>query len=104
MRAFVLPLLLLAACATPTTMEYLNAQKGYIAHSGYVFKTTLSSPSVKKLKDGTAYTATTDGGSVMLYNIKRDARGKRREERTFELKPGDIFVNGRPLSYVLIKR
>lgn len=104
MRAFVLPLLLLAACTTPTTMEYLGEQKGYVAHSGYVFKTTLTSPTVKKLKDGTAYIATTDGGSVMLYNIKRDARGKRREERTFDLKPGDIFVNARPLSYVLIQQ
>ncbi|MHC4449679.1 MAG: hypothetical protein ACYS0E_05995 [Planctomycetota bacterium] len=104
MRAAVLPLFLLAACATPTTVEYLGKQKGYVAHSGHVFKMTLASPKVKKLKDGTAYTVTTEGGSVMIYNIRRDARGKRREERTFELKPGDIFVNAQPLSYVLIQQ
>ena len=104
MRAVVLPLFLLAACATPTTREYLSKQKGYVAHTGHVFKMTLSSPKVKKLKDGTAYTVTTEGGSVMIYNFKRDARGKRRVERTFELKPGDIFVNAQPLSYVLIQR
>ena len=97
-------LLLLAACATPTTAEYLGKQKGYVAHSGFVFKTTLTNPSVKKLKDGTAYTITHEGDSVLIYNEKRDARGKRREERAFELKPGDVFVNARPLSYVLIKQ
>ena len=97
-------LLLLAACATPTTAEYLGKQKGYVAHSGFVYRTKLTNPSVKKLKDGTAYTITQEGDSVMIYNEKRDSRGKRREERTFELKPGDIFINARPLSYVLIQR
>ena len=100
--ALVLPFLLVG-CTTLTTAEYLRKQEGYIAHSGFVYRTTLENPKVEKLKDGMAYTATTKGGSVMLYTEKRDRFGKRRVERTYELKPGDKFINARPHSFVLMR-
>lgn len=104
MRRAIVPLTLLVGCASPTAAEYIARQEGYAAHSGYVLKTTLPNPSVKKLRNGTAYIATSGGGTVVLYNETRDAQGKRRTERTFELKPGDQFINARPLSYVLIQQ
>jgi len=96
--------LVLAACGTTTTQQYLGEQEGYIAHSGFVLSTTLSNPRVKKLKDGTAYIVGPDGGTVVLYNEERTQFGKRRNERTYELREGDQFINARPLSFVLIRR
>ena len=104
MRRAIVPLTLLVGCAAPTTAEYLARQQGYVAHSGYVLKTTLDNPSVRKLRNGAAYTATAGGGTVVLYNETRDSTGKHRTEQTFELRPGDQFVNARPLSYVLIQK
>jgi len=97
------PLLLLSACRS-TTAEFLREQEGFVAHSGFVLKTTMNAPAVKKLKDGTAYTCRNEGDSVVIYNEERTRFGTRRNRRTFELKPGDVFVNSRPLSFVLIRR
>jgi hypothetical protein len=104
MRRAIIPLTLLAGCATPTMAEYLARQEGFVAHSGHVLRVTIPNPAVTKLKNGTAYTATAAGGTVVIYNETRDSSGKRRNERTFDLRPGDQFINAQPLSYVLIQK
>ncbi|MEM8885929.1 MAG: hypothetical protein AAGD14_17830 [Planctomycetota bacterium] len=94
----------LAGCASPTLDQHMNEQSGYTVHSGFVRKTVMTNPQVKQLADGTAYTSTQEGDSVVLYNEVRDRRGKRDVSQTFQLKPGDQFIKASPLSYVLIKR
>jgi len=85
----------LAACATPTR-EYLAEQSSFRVVPGFVISLTdLHDPVVEKLKDGVAYTVTQPGCVVVFEN-------ERRERTTWELEPGDRFVNSRPYSYVLL--
>jgi hypothetical protein len=91
-------LLLLASCAATTTDSFLATQRGFDVKSGYVIRMRdLHDPKVRKLADGVAYTVTKPGCTVTLES----GNGQRQE---FELSPGDLFVQSRPLSHVLRKR
>ena len=104
MRASLLLLLLAAGCAT-STAEYVQSQPGYRAVGGYVKQVRgLENPEIRKLKDGTAYTVTVEGCTVVLYGGRKDLRTGQYDYREFELKPGDQFVNSRPVSFVLIRQ
>ena len=103
MKRALLLLCLLAGCAS-TTAEYIGRLKGYRVVQGYVYKLDgLTDPKITKLKNGTAYEVTTEGCTVLMYFDERDPRTRRRLEKEFQLKPGDRFINSRPLSYVMIK-
>lgn len=102
---FALPLIFVAVGCKSTTAEYLDEQRGYRVVSGYVKRLEgLDDPEIEKLKNGTVYTVTTEGTVVEMYFDKRDPRTRRRWRRTFELMPGDKFINSRPFSHVLIKQ
>jgi len=104
MRALaLLPLIFVVGCVSSTT-DYVQSQKGYRVVAGYVKKLDgLENPKVRKLQNGTAYTVTTEGCTVVLYFDQKDPRTRQHLHKTYELKPGDQFVNGRPHSYVLIR-
>ena len=100
----VLLFVLCAGCKL-TTAEYMQKQRGYRVVSGHVYKLSgLDDPKVTKLKNGTAYLVTQEGASVEMYFNKRDPRTRQRIRRTFELLPGDQFINSQPVSHVLIKQ
>jgi hypothetical protein len=88
-----------------TTAEYMQKQRGYRVVSGHVYKLSgLDEPEVTKLKNGTAYLVTQEGATVEMYFDKRHPRTRQRIRRTFELLPGDQFINSQPFSHVLIKQ
>ena len=90
-------LVLVASCAT-NTAAFLESQRGHEVTSGYVIRLRdLVSPKVRKLADGVAYTVTQPGCTVVLELGNR-------QRREFELAPGDVFVQSRPLSHVVKKR
>ena len=87
--------MLLAACAT-STRDYLADRTDYRVIPGFVISLSeLHDPVVEKLEDGTAFTVTQPGCVVVLED-------ERRTRTTYELQPGDRFVNARPYSYVLL--
>ena len=87
--------MLLAAGCMSTATEFVGEQEGYRVHSGYVIQlTNLENPRVESLKDGKAYYVTAPGSTLVL-------EGGRKRRTTFELVPGDIFVQSRPFSYLL---
>ena len=106
MRGILGLLVLAAACASlPTSVDYVESQRGYKIVGGYVKRLDgLTDPEIRKLKDGTAYTVTQKGCTVVMYFNQRDPRTREYIHAKYELKPGDQFVNSRPLSFVLIKR
>ena len=104
-RSALLAALLLSACASPTTADYLKKQEGYQVIRGHVTSMLgMHSPEVERLKNGTVFTVTTEGCTIEMYFDERDPRTHRRKQRTFELRPGDKFINGQPFAYVLIKQ
>ena len=106
MRGILCLLVCAAGCASsPTSVDYVESQRGYRVVAGYVKKLDgLTDPKIRKLKDGTAYTATQEGCTVVMYFNQRDPRTRELLHRKYELKPGDQFVSSRPFSYVLLKR
>jgi len=103
MRARVLLLAVLAGCAT-STASYVQGRKGYRVVSGYVKRVDgLDNPKIRKLKDGTVYTVTTEGCTVVMYSGQKDLRTRTYDYQEFTLQPGDEFVNSRPVSFVLIR-
>ena len=97
MRTFAIAALLLAAgCAATTTASFIDERRSdYRVTEGFIIKLKdLHDPEVRKLADGVAYTATEPGGWVVM----EFGRGRRQR---FDLEPGDVFVQGRPLSYLL---
>jgi hypothetical protein len=103
MRASLVLLLLAAGCVT-STADYVKAQEDCRVVGGYVKRVDgLENPKIRKLKDGTAYTVTVEGCTVVLYSGEKDPRTRRYDYQTFELKPGDQFVNSRPVSFVVIR-
>jgi len=95
-RITAVTLFLLAGCAATTTASYLQERQGaYRITAGYVIELKdLQDPDVHKLKGGVAYTVTGKGAFLVM-----EFRRGRRER--FDLEPGDVFVQGRPLSYLL---
>jgi hypothetical protein len=103
MRASLVLLLLAAGCAT-STADHVKSQEGCRVVGGYVKRVDgLENPKIRKLKDGTAYTVTVEGCTVVLYSGQKDVRTGRYDYQTFELKPGDQFVSSRPVSFVVIR-
>jgi hypothetical protein len=101
----ILLLALFSVACKSTTAEYIKEQQGYRVVSGYVYKLAgLDSPKVTKLKNGTAFLVTTEGATVEMYFDRRDPRTHQKMRKTFELMPGDQFINSRPHSHVLIKQ
>ena len=101
----LLPLLLVAAACSSTTEKYLGEQRGYDVITGFVISLKdLHEPVVEQLEDGTAYTVTNEGCTVVMEFESRMPGANRRQRQTYELKPGDKFVKSRPFSYLLIKR
>jgi hypothetical protein len=95
MRASLLVGLLLVAGCASSTRDFLSRQEGYRVHSGYVIQlTNLENPKVETLKDGKAFHVTAPGATLVLEH-------GRRKRSTYELEPGDIFVQSRPFSYLL---
>ena len=90
-----LGVVLLAGCAS-TSVEWIRKQEGYrLLGQGYVIEAIdIASPKVTVLKDGKAYEITTPGSTVLL----EFGRGRRQR---FTLEVGDVFVHGRPYSYIL---
>ncbi|MEE8105649.1 MAG: hypothetical protein V3T86_08965 [Planctomycetota bacterium] len=87
-------LILLAGCSS-TTAKYLQSKTGYRVTRGFVIHLeNLQNPKRENLKDGVAYEVTTPGASLTM-------EFSRRRRQTFELRPGDIFVQSRPYSYYL---
>lgn len=106
MRRFLLflPLVAVTACGT-TSAEYLDKQRGYDVIRGFVISVrSLESPEREQLKDGVAYTITTEGCTVVMEFESRMPGSLRRQRLTYELKPGDRFIQSRPYSFVLLKR
>ena len=98
-------LLLVAACASPTSAEYLDKQQGYSVIMGYVITLKgLDSPTVEQLEDGTVYTVTQEGCSVLMEFRGRVPGSMRKQRASYDLHPGDKFIKSRPYSYILIKR
>ena len=98
-------LLLLTACASPTAADYLDKQQGYSVITGYVITLKgLDSPTVEQLEDGTVYTVTQEGCSVLMEFQGRVPGSLRKQRASYELHPGDKFIKARPYSYLLLKR
>ena len=95
-RLALLPcLLLVAGCLSPAHEYVAKESKGFKVTQGFVIKlSSLENPEVWALKDGKAYTVTKPG-CVVVLEVNRGRR------LTFELKPGDRFVHGRPYAYVM---
>jgi hypothetical protein len=95
MRFGLLFALVLAAGCRSTATEFISEQEGYRVYSGYVIQlTNLENPKVVQLKDGKAFHVTAPGSSLVL-------EGGRKRRTSFELVPGDIFVQSRPFSFLL---
>jgi len=86
--------ILLAGCAS-STAKYLQSKEGYRVTRGFVIHLeNLQSPKRENLKDGVAYEVTTPGASLIM-------EFDRHRRQTYELRPGDIFIQSRPYSYLL---
>ena len=87
-------LVCLPGCAS-SSAKYIQSKQGYRVTRGFVIAVSnLQNPKVQNLKDGVAYEVTTPGGSLTM----EFARHRR---RSYELRPGDIFIQSRPYSYYL---
>lgn len=91
-----LPAILAAGCAAATTASFVDERRPtHRVVEGFVIRLEdLRDPVVRKLHDGVAYTVTQPGAALVM----EFQRGRRQR---FELQPGDVFVQGRPYSYLL---
>ncbi len=94
-RLLALSLLLsLSGCAS-STAKYMQSKEGYRVTRGFVIHLeNLQNPKRENLKDGVAYEVTTPGASLTM-------EFDRHRRQTYELRPGDIFIQSRPYSYYL---
>ena len=111
MRSVLLRLLLIwlvllaAACKGVTTGDFVSKQEGFKELvTGYPISVTMVKPKVTKLADGTAYTITNDKSKVLMEFDKQVPGTRRKMRRNYTLKAGDIFIQSRPFSYILIKK
>jgi len=95
MRVWLILTLLVAVGCKSTAQEFIQGQEGYRVYAGYVILLqNLENPKVVPLKDGQAFHVTMPGCSLVLED-------GRRRRTSFELEPGDIFVQSRPFSFLL---
>ena len=99
LAALALPLV---GCAM-STEAFLSKQEGFRITAGYVIKLEdLKDPKVTRLTDGTAYTVTQEGCSLVMEFGNPSGLTRRRPRReVIELAPGDVFVQSRPFSFAL---